>query len=371
MSSAGDDIAHMRAALALAERSLGRTWPNPAVGCVLVKRGRIVGRGWTAFGGRPHAEAEALARAGTEADGATAYVTLEPCVHRGRGAPCTQALIAAGVARVVVAVEDPDPRTAGKGLAALRAAGIAVDVGVEEAAARTLNAGFFLRLAAGRPLVTLKLATSIDGRIATHGGDSRWITCEAARTRVHALRASHDAILVGTGTALADNPELTCRLPGCEDPPALRVVLDRHLRLPLTHKLVVRGRDAPTIVMAAAHADPQRAQTMRECGLEIVVAPEASEGLDLGEVLRLLGARGVTRVLCEGGGHVAAALLRADLVDRLVCFTAGLAIGGDGIAAVAPFGIARLAEAPRFERLGVEACGADVLELWARADNRS
>jgi diaminohydroxyphosphoribosylaminopyrimidine deaminase / 5-amino-6-(5-phosphoribosylamino)uracil reductase len=369
MSTAGDDIAHMRAALALAGRNLGRTWPNPAVGCVIVKDGRVVGRGWTAIGGRPHAEAEALSRAGAAARGATAYVTLEPCAHVGRGPPCSQALIAAGIARVVASVADPDPRTAGNGFAALREAGIRVDVGTEAAAARALNAGFFLRLAEGRPLVTLKLATGIDGRIATHRGDSRWITGDGARARVHALRASHDAVLIGTGTALADNPELTCRLPGCEQPPVLRVVLDRSLRLPLTHKLVSGARLAPTVVMVSAHADRDRTAALRDCGIDVVVAPDGAEGLDLGAVLRLLAGRGVTRVLCEGGGHVAAALLRADLVDALVRFGAGIAIGGDGIAAVAPFGIARLADAPRFRLVGVEACGGDVLELWARAND--
>lgn len=367
MSGAGDDIAHMRAALALAGRNLGRTWPNPAVGCVIVREGRVVGRGWTAIGGRPHAEAEALARAGAAAGGATAYVTLEPCAHVGRAGPCTQALIDAGVARVVAALEDPDPRTAGKGFAALRAAGIAVEVGIEADAAREINAGFLMRLSESRPLVTLKLAASMDGRIATHGGDSRWITGEAARRRVHALRRTHDAVMIGTGTALADDPELTCRLPGCEHPPAVRVVLDRGLRLPLTHRLVARAHQAPTIVMVSATADRDRAQALREAGVEVVVAPDAREGLDLAAVLRLLGARGLTRVLCEGGGHVAAALLRAGLVDRLVRFGAGLAIGGDGIAAVAPFGIDRLAAAPRFRLVGVEACGGDVMELWARA----
>jgi diaminohydroxyphosphoribosylaminopyrimidine deaminase/5-amino-6-(5-phosphoribosylamino)uracil reductase len=371
MSGAGDDIAHMRAALALAARNLGRAWPNPAVGCVIVREGRVVGRGWTAIGGRPHAEAEALARAGAWARGATAYVTLEPCAHVGRAGPCAQALVAAGVARVVAAIEDPDPRTAGQGFAALRSAGIAVDVGIEAEAARELNAGFLLRLAEGRPLVTLKLAASADGRIATHGGDSRWITGAQARARVHALRATHDAIMVGTGTALVDDPELTCRLPGCDQPPAVRVVLDRRLRLPLTHRLVAHARQAPTLVVTSAKADPDRAQAMRDAGIDVVTAPEARGGLDLAGVLRQLGARGLTRVLCEGGGHLAAALLRAGLVDRLVRFGAGLVIGGDGIPAVAPLGIDRLADAPRFRLAGVEACGGDVLELWARARSES
>src|SRR5262249_33263856 len=211
------DLAHMRAALGLAARGIGRTWPNPSVGCVLVREDGgsdcVVGRGWTQPGGRPHAETEALARAGEAARGATAYVTLEPCAHTGKTPPCADALIAAGIARAAVAVEDPDPRVSGRGLARLREAGVRVDLGVCAAEANELNAGFFLRVREGRPLVSLKLATSLDGRIATQSGESKWITGEAARRRAHLLRAQHDAIMVGTGTAKADDPELTSPLP--------------------------------------------------------------------------------------------------------------------------------------------------------------
>src|SRR5918994_6733853 len=227
------DRAHMAAALALSRRGLVNTWPNPAVGCVIVREGRVVGRGWTQPGGRPHAETEALARAGDQARGATAYVTLEPCSHWGRTPPCCDALIAAGVARVVVATGDPDPRVDGRGMRRLREAGIAVDQGLLEAEARAVIAGFVRRITRGLPLVTLKLATTLDGRIATASGESRWITGAAARRAAHALRARHDAVLVGSGTVLADDPDLTCRLPGMErGVPIARVVADARLRTP-------------------------------------------------------------------------------------------------------------------------------------------
>jgi len=362
------DRAHMRAALALATRHLGRTWPNPAVGCVLVREDRVVGRGWTASGGRPHAEAMALAHAGAAAAGATAYVTLEPCAHVGRAGPCADALIAAGVRRVVAALEDPDRRTAGQGFARLRAAGISVETGLESDPARRINAGFLLRVTAGRPLVTLKLAPSLDGRIATAHGESRWITGAEARLRGHVLRATHDAVLVGIGTALVDDPALTCRLPGAPERPALRIVLDRHLRLPLTHRLVRDARVFPSLVLHGPRADPDRAAAMRGAGVDLAAVTEAAEGLDLGAALAVVAARGVTRVLCEGGGRVAAGLLRADRVDRLVRFSGGRVIGGDGVASVGGFGLATLAAAPRFRLLSAQTCGDDVMELWARAD---
>jgi diaminohydroxyphosphoribosylaminopyrimidine deaminase/5-amino-6-(5-phosphoribosylamino)uracil reductase len=227
----------MRAALALARRGLGRVAPNPAVGCVLVKDGRVVGRGWTQAGGRPHAETEALARAGEAARGATAYVTLEPCSHHGKTPPCAESLIAAGISRSVVALEDPDPRVSGSGLTLLREAGIAVDTGLLAEAAAEVNAGYLMRTRTGRPLVTLKLATTLDGRIATRAGESRWITGPLARARAHLLRAESDAVLVGSGTAVTDNPRLDVRLPGLEGRSPLRVLLDGRLRLPLTHDL--------------------------------------------------------------------------------------------------------------------------------------
>ena len=360
----------MRAALALARRGLGRVWPNPAVGCVIVKEGTVVGRGWTQPGGRPHAEAEALARAGAATRGAAAFVTLEPCCHWGRTPPCADALIAAGLHRVVVALEDPDPRVAGGGLARLRAAGIAVEAGLGAAEAAEINAGFLQRVRVGRPLVTLKLATSLDGRIATASGESRWITGPAARERAHLLRATHDAILVGTDTVLADNPQLTCRLPGLVEHSPVRVVIDRQLRVPLDSRLFVEARMVPTWVLTLATADQARQKALGDAGVVVIPAePDKGGRIDLATALGLLGERGLTRLLVEGGGRLAAALLRAGLVDRLVWLHAPLLLGSDGIPAVAELGLDRLAGAPAFERLTSEVVGADVLTIFrARRD---
>jgi diaminohydroxyphosphoribosylaminopyrimidine deaminase / 5-amino-6-(5-phosphoribosylamino)uracil reductase len=349
------DLAHMRVALALARRGLGSVWPNPAVGCVIVNGGRVVGRGWTQPGGRPHAEAEALTRAGAAARGATAYVTLEPCCHEGRGPPCAQSLAAAGIERVIAAIEDPFPGVSGNGLRLLREAGVAVEVGMCAAEAAEINAGFLKRVKTGRPLVTLKLAASLDGRIATASGESRWITGPAARGRAHALRASHDAILVGTGTVLADDPELTCRLPGLDARSPLRVALDRHLRLPPTARIFA----PPCWVLTLADDAPE----LRARGVEVITVPD-----DLAATLQILGGRGLTRVLVEGGGQLAASLLGAGLVDRLVWMRAPMVLGGDGIPAVAGLGLEQLAAAPRFELLSSEAAGEDVIETYrARA----
>jgi len=364
------DLQAMRAALALARRGLGRVWPNPAVGCVIARDGRVVGRGWTQPGGRPHAEAEALARAGDRAQGATAYVTLEPCCHWGRTPPCADALIAAGLVRVVAALEDPDPRVAGGGLARLRAAGLGVEAGLCAAEAAEINAGFLSRLRLGRPLVTLKLATSLDGRIATASGESRWITGAPARERAHLLRATHDAILVGTDTVIADNPQLTCRLPGLAQHSPVRVALDRQLRIPLDAHLVAEARAVPTWVLTLASADEARQKALRDAGVVVIASdPDAAGHIDLAVALGLLGGKGLTRLLVEGGGRLAAALLRAGLVDRLVWFHAPLLLGGDGVPAVAELGLDRLADAPGFERLTTETLGADVLTTFrARPD---
>lgn len=357
----------MRAALALAQRGLGNAWPNPAVGCVLVKDGRVIGRGWTQPGGRPHAETEALRRAGDAARGATAYVTLEPCSHHGRTPPCCEALAGAGIARVVMAMRDPDPRVNGRGLAMLRCAGIAVEEGLLEAEARALNAGFFRRIQAGMPVVTLKLASTLDGRIATATGESRWITGEAARREVHALRARHDAILVGSGTVLADDPDLTCRLPGMERVPMLRVVADARLRTPPSARLVQSARVAPVLVMTAPGHPPAAQAPFMEAGADMVTAPaHAAGGLDLPSLLRALGRRGVTRVLAEGGAGLAAALLRQGLVDRLVWFHAPAVMGGDGHPALEGLRLAALSAMPRFRRVALRALGDDMLSEFER-----
>ncbi len=357
----------MRAALALARRGLGSTWPNPSVGCVIVLDGRVVGRGWTQTGGRPHAETEALARAGAAAAGATAYVTLEPCCHWGKTPPCTDALIAAGVSRVVVPVEDPDSRVAGQGLARLRAAGIAVEVGVEATEAMEVNAGFFRRNRDGRPMVTLKLAASLDGRIATATGESQWITGSPARERAHLLRAGHDAIMVGSNTVLRDDPQLTCRLPGLGALSPVRLVVDRALQVPLTARVVAEAHTVPTWFLARHAVDRARREAFVASGVEVIeVSTIATGELDLAAAFVELGRRGLTRVLVEGGAMLAAALLRADLIDGLAWFHAPTLIGGNGHPAVAAFGVERLAAAPRFACAAIEVIGEDVLETLVR-----
>jgi len=363
-ASAGD-LGAMRAALALARRGLGTVWPNPAVGCVIVKQGRVVGRGWTQSGGRPHGETEALRRAGEAARGATAYVSLEPCCHWGRTPPCVDALITAGVRRVVVALEDPDPRVAGEGMRRLRAAGLDVEVGLCAEEAAEVNAGFLSRLRLGRPLVTLKFATSLDGRIATASGESQWISGPPARERAHALRASHDAIMVGTGTAVVDDPQLTCRLPGLDHRSPVRVVIDRHLRIPPTARLIADAHRVPTWVLTLQSADPDRRAAFLASRVTLIDVDHDSAGqVDLAAALGVLGERGITRLLVEGGAGLAAAFFRARLVDRLVWVHAPLAIGGDGIPAIAGLDLTALAHAPAFERLSTQTIGDDVLTTF-------
>ncbi len=356
----------MTAALGLATRGLGRVWPNPAVGCVLVKDGTVVGRGWTQAGGRPHAETEALGRAGAAARGATVYVTLEPCAHHGRTPPCADALVAAGIVRAVVAIVDPDPRVNGGGIARLQAAGVAVESGVLAGVAEALNAGFFMRLARGRPLVTLKTATTLDGRIATASGASQWITGEAARRRAHLERARHDAIMVGAGTAAADNPALTCRLPGLTHASPVRIVADSHLRTPLTHKVVATANTQPTWFVTLGRGDAERKRAFRDAGVELIeVDADALGRPDLGQALGALGARGITRLLVEGGGGLAASLFRAALVDRVLWFRAARVVGGDGRAAILPLGVVDVGAMPTLARLAMQTLGEDVLETYA------
>jgi diaminohydroxyphosphoribosylaminopyrimidine deaminase/5-amino-6-(5-phosphoribosylamino)uracil reductase len=355
----------MRAALALARRGLGTVWPNPAVGCVLVRSGHVVGRGWTQPGGRPHAETEALRRAGEAAHGATAYVSLEPCCHWGKTPPCTGALIGAGVRRVVVGIEDPDPRVAGDGNRQLRAAGLAVEVGLCEMEATEVNTGFLNRLRLGRPLVTLKLATSLDGRIATASGESRWISGPVARERTHAFRIDHDAILVGVGTVLADDPQLTCRLPGLDGRSPVRVVIDRQLRIPAAARLVVDAQLVPTWIVTLHSADRARREALLARGVILIdVDPDPEGQINLAAALGAIGARGITRLLVEGGAGLGAALIRARLVDRLAWVHAPLLLGGDSVPAIAALGLPGLGDAPHLERLSMETLGDDMLTIF-------
>lgn len=348
----------MRAALALALRGLGTVAPNPSVGCILVKEGKVVGRGWTQPGGRPHAETEALRRAGEAARGATAYVTLEPCSHVGKTGPCADALIAAGVARAVVAMEDPDVRVAGRGLKKLNAAGISVELGCCAEEAARLNRGFLLHRTENRPLVLLKLATSLDGKIATALGESKWITGPNARAHAQLLRASHDAILVGIGTALADDPALTRRLPGVQSQ-LLRVVLDGKGRLPAGAKLC--DGTAPSLQITA----PDCKAAVPD-GIERAVVPLDGERLSVPGVLTALAERGITRVMIEGGGRVAAAFLDAGMVDRIAWYRAGRILGAPALGAVGALSYDRLAQAPDFIHRRTEQIGPDQVDWYEK-----
>ncbi len=359
----------MGAALALAHRGLGRVWPNPAVGCVLVAPGGdVVGRGWTQPGGRPHAETEALARAGDAARGATAYVSLEPCSHTGKTGPCADALIRAGVARVVIATEDPDPRVAGQGIEKLRKAGITVTIGVGRTDAERLNAGFFRRVTDNRPLVMAKFATTLDGKVGTHRGESKWITGEAARGWGHALRATHDALITGASTVRADDPDLTCRLPGMEACSPVRIVMDSRLNMPLTSRIVASARDITTWVVTCEGAPRERRHALSDLGIEVIeVAPDDGGRPEVMATLGELARRGITRAMVEGGPHIMATFMRAGVVDRIAWFRAAGVMGGDGLPALHAFGVDRLADMPRYVRVRTIPCTPDILELYERA----
>jgi diaminohydroxyphosphoribosylaminopyrimidine deaminase/5-amino-6-(5-phosphoribosylamino)uracil reductase len=367
MTREGEDEGWMRVAFGLARRGLGRVWPNPAVGCVLVNGGRVVGRGWTGHGGTPHAETLALAQAGERARGATAYVTLEPCSHTGRTPPCTEALLAAGVGRVVVAIEDPDPRVDGRGVEALRAGGVSVEVGCLPAEAVAVNRGFLSRLTAGRPMLTLKLAMSIDGRIATGTGESRWITGPRARAEVHLMRAQADAVLVGAGTVRQDDPKLDVRGLGLAEASPVRVVVTGSLALSREGHLGATVGDIPLWLCHHTEADPARVKAWEEQGAVLIEVPFQADGqLDLSAMMQRLGDRGLTRVLCEGGGRLAAALLEADVVDEVVTYSAGLVLGDEAVPAVGPLEVEALQLAPRFRLVDAGRIGPDVRTRWRR-----
>lgn len=358
----------MAAACALARRGLGWVWPNPAVGCILLDaEGHVAGRGWTRPGGRPHAETEALRMAGTRARGGTAYVTLEPCSHHGETPPCADALIKAGIRRVIAPMSDPDPRVQGAGFRHLREAGIEVIEGVGLKEAESINEGFFRKVKTGRPLVALKTATTLDGRIATSTGESQWITGELARARGHLLRAQFDAIMVGIGTAAADNPMLTCRLPGLQNRSPVRIVVDGRRRMPLTANLVATARRQPTWLVSLEGNHDARYEAFLGAGVEIIEAPANKAGQpDLAIVMARLAERGLTRLLVEGGGRLSAALLRENLIDRIYWFRAAGIVGGDGLPVVSPFGVEQLDKMVRFVRDEVLALGPDQLEIYSR-----
>jgi diaminohydroxyphosphoribosylaminopyrimidine deaminase/5-amino-6-(5-phosphoribosylamino)uracil reductase len=363
------DERYMSAAISFARRGLGLTAPNPAVGSIIVKDGVIVGRGATQPGGRPHAETVALADAGEAARGATLYVTLEPCSHHGVTGPCAHAIVRAGVTRVVSAIEDPDPRVAGKGHAILREAGVDVRVGVCAEAARRGNLGHILRVTQGRPMVTLKLAETADGFAAgANAHDPRlMITGQAANNRVQMMRALQDAIMIGAGTALGDDPLLTVRLPGLEKRSPLRVVLDTHLRLPLRSRLVATAGERPVLVIAGEGASAQARMALEERGVLVEIAPLALGGhIDLASALSILAQRGVTRVFSEGGPLVAAALIGPGLVDDIFVMRGEKPFGREGLPALDAASRARLADPTRFRAVDPVQVGADTMLQYER-----
>lgn len=356
------DERYMNLALALARRGLGITAPNPTVGCVIVQDGVIVGRGSTAKGGRPHAETIALKQAGKLARGATVYVTLEPCCHHGKTPPCTDALIEAGISRIVVATKDTNPVVAGKGIKQLEAAGISVAVDLGEKKAQEINAGFFNVHEQGRPLVTLKLATTLDGKIAMESGESKWITGESSRNYAHLLRAQHDAIMVGSNTVKADNPELNCRLPGFEGHSPVRVVVDSKLDIRPDAKLITHADSIPTwVITSREHIKGAFPESVK-----LHQVPSTNGQVDIKAALALLAKEGITRVLVEGGAKLAASLLKAGVVDRLVWFHAPCVIGKKGLSAVGDLEKNLLNEMPRFKRESVQPLGGDLVTYYTR-----
>src|ERR1700680_3453297 len=363
------DQRFMQLALTLGRRGKGRTRPNPAVGAVVVKDGLILGRGCTQPGGRPHAEPEALGRAGDAARGATLYVTLEPCSHVGKSPPCADAIIAAGIARVVSAIEDPNPEVAGQGHARLRAAGIAVDIGLGAAEAARDHAGHFRRIRDKRPHVLLKLAISSDDKIGAAGRKPVAITGEAAQARVPLLRAQCDAVLVGIGTVRADDPLLTCRLPGMEAQSPVRVVLDRALRISGTSRLVHSARETPLWVMTSSLSEAPAAMKLGAAGAQVIRVDTTTApppGLDLANVLHALAEKGITRLLVEGGARVASSFVAANLVDEVWLLRGPDPVGADGVPALDALPVSALTQSPAFKRRASETLQRDTLTIYER-----
>ena len=356
----------MRLALSFGERGLGRTWPNPSVGCLIVHDNLPIARGVTGHGGRPHAESVALKRAGSRSSGATAYVTLEPCSHTGQTGPCTELLTGSGIARVVTPFNDPDKRVSGKGHESLRKAGIKVESGCLEHEAVQSHLGFLLRVAHGRPMISLKLAHSLDGKVATGSGESKWISGSASRRHVHVLRARHDAVLVGRGTALSDNPRLTPRGIGISDLP-VRIVLDTNLTTPADSHLGTSARSGPVWMCHGAAAPEVRREAWRATGAETIECRASRCGrLDLADVMALLAGRGLTRIFCEGGPELATSLMKGGLVDRFHGFAAGIALGSDAMPMFRDLDCPDIRHAHRFELRHLRRIGDDVMGVWSR-----
>jgi diaminohydroxyphosphoribosylaminopyrimidine deaminase/5-amino-6-(5-phosphoribosylamino)uracil reductase len=367
VDASDEDARFMEAALNLARRGLGRVAPNPAVGALIVKDGTVVGRGFTGEGGRPHAEVLAIRQAATAATGATLYVTLEPCSHHGRTPPCTDAVIAAGIARVVSTIDDPDPRVAGSGHGRLRQAGIEVKTGVLAEAALRANLGHVLRVTWGRPMVTLKLAETADFYAAGARGAPRlMITGALANGRAQMLRAVHDAVMVGSGTAIADDPMLNVRLPGLEGCKPLRIVLDSRLHLPPNARLATTARDHPTLVIVGEGASVDAAARLIEEGVEVERVADNAGHADLAATVAFLGARGLTRIFCEGGPRLAAALIAQNYADEVILFRSDKPLGHAGVSALDPASRAALADAARYRPSEMGRVGGDAYVRYER-----
>lgn len=367
-TSEARDARFMSLALTLGRRGLGQTWPNPSVGAVVVADdGTIAGRGVTQPGGRPHAETEAINRTGTRAKGSTLYVTLEPCSHHGKTPPCVDAVLAAGISRVVSAIEDPNPEVAGRGHKLLRDAGVTVDVGIGAEEARRDHAGHFRRVRDGRPYVVLKLAVSGDDRVGLAGRRPVQISSDAARARVHMLRAQHDAIMIGIGTALTDDPQLTCRLPGMLRRSPVRIVLDSQLRLPQASALASTARDIPLWVFCSDEAPGIARSALEGRGGDVFGVPAIARKLDLSATLKTIAGRGITRLLVEGGPMIAASLVAADLADEVILVRSQNLIGYTGIDALEGMPLGTITQSPRFHLRDSEAVGTDTFEFYERA----
>ncbi len=355
----------MKLALSQGNRGAGKTWPNPSVGCVLVKNNRLIARGYTADHGRPHAECIALNKAGPEAQGSTAYVTLEPCAHHGQTPPCAAALVAAGVERVVVPVLDPDPRVSGKGIETLRSAGIEVETGVLEEAAIQAHRGFFARIVEKRPAVTLKLAMTLDGKIANADGCSRWITGPDARRTVHIMRCKHDAVMVGSGTAISDDPNLLPRIAGIETRP-VRIVVDSRLSTPTDGQLARTAANHPVWICHGPEASEAALLQWRALGAELIQCQTVQARVDLRQAMQKFAARGLNRIFCEGGSKFATSLLKSDLIDELIWFHAGILLGSEALAPVGPLALTQFPKQHRFKLCSVKRLGNDSMQRWVR-----
>lgn len=365
------DRRFMAAALRLGRRNLGQTHPNPAVGALIVRTDGgepvVVGRGWTARGGRPHAETIALEAAGSAAKGATVYVTLEPCAHKGETGSCAEALVAAGVGRVVSAMEDPDKRVAGKGHKLIADAGIPLTTGVLAEQAAWAHAGHIARVTKGRPHVTLKLAISADGMIGKREGERMIITGKAAFDAVQAMRTESDIVLIGIGTALIDDPRLTVRLPGMAGRSPVRVVLDATARLKPGSNLVQTAKDVPLIVFVGSEAIEERRNELVDAGARVVEADDGAGNIDIAAVLTLLAKEGFSRVLAEGGSQVASSLVSEDLIDEVVLFRAPVVVGADGVRALGGYALSAIERSPRYRQIESATLGEDQMRRYRRA----